>query len=72
MSLLQPLIEELPLPPLTFSFRGIVSVGSDVHTLMLVLLVLHAQQSPFCVYIEACSLLMFAKVKIFVNSPLYI
>ena len=37
--------------------------------LMLVLLILHAQQSPFCVYMEACCLFMFAKVDNFVNSP---
>ena len=37
--------------------------------LMLVLLILHVQQSPFCVSMEACYLFMFAKVENFVNSP---
>ena len=38
--------------------------------LVLVLLVLHAQQSPFFVYIEACCLLLFAKVENFVKFTL--
>ena len=72
--LLPPPIEEVPLPPLTFSSRaGTVSVGSDVHTFDFGITCTTCPAKPiFFVYIEACCLLLFAKVKNLINSPWYI
>ena len=49
--------------------KGAISVGSDVHTFDFSFTCTTCPAKPIFVYVEACCLLLFVKVKKIVNSP---